>query len=223
MPDQTAVMLLPTQPANEPNRQARGTARKKNEQANSERCLFVTVTPEVLKPVETNEVWPQPIASHPDVYKAIPYAPLPSFPSAVAGPVPRPIPAEPPSVVRDLLLRTPMPAAEWSSPPPPVFGPFGGPIQQLGEWQPMTTGPAPWPSVSVSKSSRLEHLQVASQHLQAAGLTDQVAEVQKEIALERKSEARRELKQRERELKTLQRQIESLRRTLSPEEVPQPE
>lgn len=243
--DQSLVMELPSHAnavsyqvqAEESARDIRPTpaaARKQDKPADSERCLFIIVAPKVLKPTEVNEVLPHPIASLPHVYTANPNGPWPSV--GVTGPSPIPpgfhhTERTPP--VRDLLLRTPIPATEWSQPMatpllPPV-DPFGNPIQQLGAWQPMTGAPipspstGPWPSNVPAKASRLEHLKSARTHLEAAGLTEQVAEIQKEIELEQKSETRRELKRREQQLETLQRQIEELRRSLSSEDTPQPE
>ncbi len=209
-------------------------AGKKDQPADIERCLFIVVTPTVLKLTAINEVLPHPVASRVDANSMTTYTPFPSLGMTASSPIPPAILyADRIPPVRDLLLRTPIPATEWSQPmATPLFppaDPFGNPIQQLGAWQPMNGAITPWPSVGPqpsnvpTKTSRLEHLKSARKHLEAASLTEQVAEIQKEIELEQKSETRRELKQREQQLETLQRQIESLRRSLSLDEVPQPE
>ncbi len=243
-PRQTVVLVLPVLPTSESDAdpletavrlvtQSLGAAQKENEPGSAERCLFVAVTPEILKSLETNEVPPQPMAIHPRAGTTTAYVPYSDAWNAGAGPTPQMFRGASTPVLRDLLLRTPLPATEWSQPmaatPLPPFDPFGNPIQQLGGWQPMPSVMTPWPSAGPSpsnvpaKTSRLEHLKSALKHLQATDLPDQVAAIQNEIVCEQKVEIRRELQQREQQLEMLQRQIEELRRSLSSEEAPRPE
>ncbi len=232
--DQTVVVILPALPAYVVNDKPIDAAPKANKPASPEKCLFITVTPELVKPMTPDEVQPQPLAAFPSPAVFVPATTIQSFEPYVTvpgtfgrGPVsaPKMMPAEPPSFARDLLFRTPLPPKVFTQSLPPA----AGDIQQMGGWQPMNAVPmpwpitGPWPSNSPAKLSRLDHLQSALTHLEAAGLQDQVAEIQTEITQERKSEGRRELKRREQELESLQRQIEELRRSLMPEVTPQAE
>lgn len=223
--DQTVVVVLPAQPAQVVSDKPRDAAPKADQPASPKKCLFITVTPELVKPLTPDEVQLQPLAAFPSPAVVQTFVPYVTVPGAFGrGPLSAPkMTAEPPPFVRDLLFRTPMPAREFTQSLPP----FAGNIQQLGGWQPMNAVPMPWPSAGPSnvsaKTSRLEHLKSALKHLEAAGLTDQAAETKKEIELEQKSETRRELKRREQELESLQRQVEELRRSLTPEESSPPE
>lgn len=226
--DQTVVVILPTQPAYVVSDKPRDAGQKEDKTASPEKCLFITVTPELVKPMTPDEVQPQPLVVFPSpatVQTFEPYFTVPGAFGRGSPLVPPRVPAELPPFVRDLLFRTPLPPKEFTQSLPPT----AGDIQQMGGWQPMNATPMPWPSTGPwpsngpAKLSRLDHLQSALTHLEAAGLKDQVAEIQNEITQERKSEVRRELKRREQELESLQRQIEELRRSLTPEETPKPE
>jgi pilus assembly protein CpaC len=225
--DQTVVMVLPTLSAIESTSHplagtlpvigaARAADRKPEEPATREKCLFITVTPELLKPMTPDDVPTPSFEIVPPPHANATWLPNNTLLTtagtspALCPPLPEPAPFE-----RDSPFGGPLPAGRFF----PITPPANSSIQPMGGWN-LTlpaTGRSP-PIAALPAPSRLEHLKSALTHLEAAALTDQVTAIQKEIELEQQSEARHELAQRERELEALQRQIETLRRSLSPQQ-----
>lgn len=178
-------------------------------------ALLIAVTPEVVRPMEPEEVPPmvtstvQSLPGHPVPQSARTLDPRPNpyAPGTKSGfdPQPQPLPPAAAPVAR-------YPNSEYPGPPTPVPQTLPVPYRQ---YQPSRLPQSIIPRALQPQTQRLQHLRTALTALRAAGLKKEAASVEREIAAEELQTAQRLLSNARSEVARLQQTVDQLKKVVA--------